>query len=179
MLHVDHPQVQHGAEESIWLRTRVRAFTQVVQDKQFSALGLVLVAELARVCRLIGIVDDDKAAGGEFVVEEEDEAPLREQQRAVVVVERPGFFRLPDDDDVGEVVERMPETKGLLGDDERVEKTGESAVAVDSAFEHNTMMRGPAAAAKSITRASSEHKKKSSGKVKKGNAIDDLFRGLG
>ena len=40
-----------------WTLMWCRVFTQIVNDNQFSALGLTLVAELARIQRIIGIED--------------------------------------------------------------------------------------------------------------------------
>ena len=156
-------------EERHRLRRMRRAFTQVVRDSQFSALGLVLVAELARVWKCIG---------GEERVSQmpRESAAVGVEDGAMDVEERAG-------DDVGEVVERVPEPEVSSAD---VSAGNMGATLKTEGVESLVSGSSGPAAKSTITRSKSKSpprtmkaQKRKSGKVKKrSSVIDDLFRGL-
>lgn len=146
-----------------------------MRDNQFSALGLVLVAELARVW---------KCLGGEERVDRvpRESAAVGVEDVAMDVEER-------SKDDVGEAVERVPEPKTSSADvsaelavsmedmgaslkTEVVESLvpGSSEPAAKSTFTRSKLKDPP---------RTTKAQKRKSGKVKKrSSVIDDLFRGL-
>ena len=138
-----------------------RAFTQVVSDNQFATLGLVLVAELARVWKIIG---------GEWDVgdgQEISHVNANEDGKRVTVASG----RLQDD--VGELVERPP-----LGDVSLVSEATDQAAAVQTEQVRSSIAEERGAKAVSPPKVIKRRKVKA-GKVKKGSSvIDDLFRGL-
>lgn len=134
-----------------------------MRDNQFSALGLVLVAELARVWKVIGGEREGDVGEGQRT----GEVDANEDGKGVTVV----LGRLPDD--VGEVVERTPMGGFSLGSEATV---GAAAVKTDQVRSSTTDERKTKAVSppKVIKR-----RKAKAGKVKKGSSvIDDLFRGL-
>ena len=75
---------------------RVRSFTQIIQDNQFSAMGLVLLAELSNIARLIGIDLGQEEAGRSKNLPEtkiEDLEDLEDLEDIGEAVRRPMFQR--------------------------------------------------------------------------------------
>ena len=148
-----------------------RAFTQVVQDSQFSALGIVLVAELARVWKLIG--------GSVKVVDDSAEVVAVDSEQRLTG--KPSQFL----EDIGEAVERIPKP-GAPSTDVRNEST-----TVDNAAFQTEPLRYLARPLPNTSTGKIKLKpiflpkvtirqKKKPSKARKGSSvIDDLFRGLG
>jgi len=159
-----------------------RSFTQVVQDKQFSALGLILVAELARIRRVVG-----------FDLEEGEVAEDAEGK----LVHGKSFLRSRGSEDLGEAVGRStlahpsirlensasaaaapfgPCITGNIelslgpakGSPDVVGATMESALLLDPQGEERPAASKPQGSPKSAKRK----------RRKPANPIDDLFLGL-
>jgi ribonuclease MRP protein subunit RMP1 len=156
----------------------LRAFSTLVADSQFSTLGVVLIAMLARVGRIVGLpeVEADPAGADANVKtllvssfratgQQSGEAVLREYM-----------------EDVGKVVERSPSTKASPseaiiqpgGASKRLAKASANSTeggAVDANGQNATKTTVQEAAP--LTSDTRPKKKR-----KKGNAIDDLFSNL-
>ena len=131
-----------------------------MKDNQFSALGLVLVAELARLWKVVG--GEGAVGEGQGV----GDVDANEDRKGVTLPP----VRLPDD--VGEVVERTP-----LEDVSVSKATVEvAAVQTEHVRSSTTDERGIKAVSPSNV---IKRRKAKAGKIKKGSSvIDDLFRGL-
>lgn len=153
--------------------TMFRAFTQVVRDSQFSALGLVLVAELARVWKCLGGEDRVSRVPSESAAVGVEMVAMKANEGSKV--------------DVGEPVERVPEPETFSADvsaDLAVSAQVTGATSKTEVVE-SLVSGSPEPAAKSTgTRSKSspgmmKSQKRKSGKIKKrSSVIDDLFRGL-
>lgn len=140
------------------------AFVQLVGDRQFAAVGLVLVAALGSFCTSLGL-------------EWEDESDVLDGVDAEAVLEHFAADAGVDGgegDDVGVVVERQ---EGGEGEDWSGSE-GRGSEDNPLTDEEQQPKRGPAKRAKRRSDASPEPKKKKAKKRKKGDAIDDLFAGL-
>ena len=132
-----------------------------MRDNQFSALGLVLVAELAKVWKVIG-GEGDVGEGQE--VGHVDANERRKGARVASV-------RLSDD--VGEVVERTPVGDVSFGSEAvvKIAAVETDQVRISTRDERGTKAVSPPKVIK--------RRKAKAGKVKKGSSvIDDLFSGL-
>ena len=132
-----------------------------MSDNQFATLGLVLVAELARVWKIIG-GEGDVGDGQEI-----DLVKAIEDGKRVTVAS----VRLHDD--VGELVERPP-----TGDVSLVSEATDQAAAVQTEQVRSSIADKRGAKAVSPQKMNKRRKVKA-GKIKKGSSvIDDIFRGL-
>ena len=146
----------------------VRSFTQVVHDNQFCTLGLVLLAELARIRRMLGARS----------VKEEDSSGSAAQDPWGAAAPP-----LPPAEEIGEAVERdfrvklslvAPLTQGISialsrttdGEQANTRDASSSTLATDVAEKQLEKV--------SPSKSHSSKRKKREG----GNVIDDLFRGL-
>ena len=133
------------------------SFSQIVADGRFAVLGLVLIAVLAQTCHIAGI----NAQFEEKEVAEADRA-LRDHLDVGKHVAQDVASSMHDADDLGEVVDREG-----MGDEEKKDgmplhtTTGEAKAKVQRTKS-------------GIARTTPPRKRR-----KKGNAIDDLFSGLG
>ena len=147
----------------------VRSFTHVVQDNQFGTLGLVLLAELARIRQMLGARS----------VKEEDSSEPAAQDPSLGAAARP----LPQAEEIGEAVERdfriklspvLPVTQGVSvalsrttnGEQANTRDASSSTLATDVAEKQLEKVSPP--------KSQSSQRKKRKG----GNVIDELFRGL-
>jgi ribonuclease MRP protein subunit RMP1 len=158
-----------------------RAFSNLVPDNQYSALGLVLLGCLAQVKSVIGQLVEDEGLDGGIVEAEVDEGESMVREVEVA-------------DDFGEVVSREEvlgngkesrdevdeegkDEQGQLGEQVQ-EETGEEAQEMTMARSGKKKRTGPriddTRLAEEILTPSKPPKKKR----KKGDAFDDLFSGL-
>lgn len=133
------------------------AFSQIVADGRFAVLGLVLLAALAQVCQINGIITayDDL---GQAEVEKVLEDFSKEQWEAET---EPQEAEQRDDEDLGVVITR-----------EEASATHVSAVSPVSTEDGLEKVLQP-------VRSSKDNRKPPRKKRRTGNAIDDLFSGLG
>ena len=157
-----------------------RAFSNLVADNQYSALGLMLLGTLARVKSILGRLVEDKGMNGGSVesVDPTEVTGESVQEGADAGVE-PG-------DDFGEVVKR----EEILGDAEdglrKLEKKGEFEEAKEEVSqavkEKRVRMKkrmGPwIDRDERVEKEESTPSKPSKKKRKKGDAFDDLFDSL-
>ena len=140
------------------------AFSQVVADGRFAVLGLVLVAMLAQLSHITGITQAYDELG-----QAEVEKVLEQFGREDWEGEISAVTHLPTlTDDLGEVVEREP-------------VSGSEGVPSVAATQRQTRA-GPSKISqieKSRKRKATPIDKPARKKRSKGNAIDDLFSGLG
>ena len=146
----------------------VRSFTQLVQDNQFCTLGLVLLAELARIRQMLGAQSIKK-----------DLSEPAAQDPSLGAAARP----LPQVEEIGEAVERdfriklspvPPLTQGRSialsrttdGEQANTRDASCSTLATDVADKRLEKV--------SPSKSQSAKRKRRKG----GNVIDDLFRGL-
>ncbi|KAK5108292.1 hypothetical protein LTR62_008607 [Meristemomyces frigidus] len=154
------------------------AFSQVVADGRFSVLGLVLLGILAEACRLLAITAAFDDLGQEEVEKVLEQFAAEEGVQAGCTL----------DEDLGEVLTRTSEVVDprVRSGAARVQTTTERSVAPDIdkkalvptrvSRTGPTAVSGSSSASKIISGLRTEKKKK---KAKKGDAIDDLFGGLG
>ncbi len=156
-----------------------RAFSTLVADTQFSTLGVVLLAILARVGRLVGLPEPPPAP--ELKPKTILATSLKQtgDDRGEVVQ------RTYKSEEVGEVVSRaMAEKKRENVDvgkivDREAKDVGDAAISRSeriSDADERKWHRSGKEAAETVGTAGVETKKKK--RRKKGNAIDDLFAGL-
>lgn len=137
-----------------------RAFSTVVADNQFSTLGVVLVALLARI---------SKALPGE---EEKQPASSGSVDTLVHSYHQAGVH---DGEDTGEIVGRRAHTGGFSPPLVPVtQPETENNHAVGARNESKTMQ----VPEKTAPKATKENKKKKKKKKEKGNEIDDIFNSL-
>lgn len=129
-----------------------RSFSQIVADGRFSVLGLVLLAVLAEVCRIVGITAELEELGQAEVEKVLEIFAAEAWSDEDAVAER--------HEDVGQVVRRDEAT------DDATKAVLQEPVA------DNTKKRA-------LTECSEQLVKKKKTRRKKANAIDDLFSGLG
>ena len=134
------------------------AFSQIITDGRFAVLGLVLIAALAQMCQMTGINSGFEEAG---VVEAGEAFQNLEEALKQPVVERMETTTHVEED-LGEIIDREEVTEGL--------KEGEVLQQIAPA-QMQTVSKKPTSGTKSSTPARKRRKK--------GNAIDDLFSGLG
>ena len=151
----------------MWLRV----FTQIVNDNQFSALGLTLVAELARIQRIIGLENGTVEEPGNLNVRALTEA-FEDLGQAVA---KPGT----SNSDV-EAASHFP----AAGDLPELLDSGERRGALEGP-QAGVVVIGPDPRPREETKEASAAKEKSvpkrpakRQKRKSTNIIDDLFQGL-
>ena len=160
------------------------AFSNLVADNQYSALGLVLLGCLARV----------KSVIRQFVEEEKIEGTDSEAEVEGDVVMEPMTIENERQDDLGEVVDRreiLGNLEGPLYDDEvsgeeqemleeqiAPETTEETPRVTISKQGKNKRMGPPVNRDESLTRETPTPSKPPKKKRKKGDAFDDLFSSL-
>ena len=154
----------------------LRAFSTLVADSQFSTLGVVLLAILARVGRLVGLPEPLAA-------------PVLKPGQIAKVVLATSLKETGDDrgelvprvygsEDVGEVISREVAEKMSKGEDRDLGKVvdGQLDDVGDAAVSHESRKEARRhEVAEADLAIGMERKKK---RRKKGNAIDDLFAGL-
>ena len=158
----------------MWLRV----FTQIVNDNQFSALGLTLVAELARIQRIIGLED---GAVGESVnrcvrpASDSNKALIEAYEDLGEAVAKPVTSR--SDVEVGPRFPAAGDLPELLdsGDGRgALEGSEASALVVGPDLRLREESKGASAAKeRKVSRKPANRQKK-----KSTNIIDDLFQGL-
>jgi len=133
------------------------AFSQLVADARFAVLGVVLIAVLAQVCGVTGVTREFEELGEREVVE-----VIEKFGRELWTVEDVG-------EDAGEVVQRDG-SGSLIGEEKTSVQVAESP-----------KMKMAERKKQANTRAASSTELKVSKKKRKkgGDAIDDLFSGLG
>lgn len=162
------------------------AFSQVVADGRFAVIGVVLMAILAQVVGIVGIVAEleelaeaeveqalERFAGEEWGLEET--AVVRSGLKGALPVTQKVSVTLGED--VGEVIKREEEKPIQL----EKAATGKTSTKIqakqrDSPKPESTVIPSKRRAEEPSTKKSSKKKKK---KKKGGDAIDDLFSGLG
>ena len=161
-----------------WTLMWRRVFTQIVNDNQFSALGLTLVAELARIQRIIGIEDGAVEEPGNLSVR-----PASDSHKALTeafedlgeVVAKPVTSRA--DVDIGPHFPAAGDLPELLdfGDGSGALEDPEAEVVVagpDPRLREETK-EASTAEEKEIPKKPAKRQKR-----KTTNIIDDLFQGL-
>jgi hypothetical protein len=133
------------------------SFSQIVTDGRFAVLGLVLIAVLAQSCQIAGINSGIDEAEG---VEAEHALKDLEGARDEPVAKRVGTTT-HDGEDLGEVIDRDEMTR-----EAKDEASQQIVTAKPGAGSERS---------KGSTTSSTPARKRR----KKGNAIDDLFSGLG
>ncbi|KAL1626543.1 Ribonuclease MRP protein subunit rmp1 [Diplodia seriata] len=162
------------------------AFSHVVASTQFSAIGLALLAVLARVTQLTGIT-----AAYEDEAEQAMQAVLRELAATDARQLLSDGIRSPRgegvaSEDLGEVVGRMEDVGEVMGRGEAdlMEKEGTKGDGMDlpliaaSDKKKKKGKRTKEPEPKPEPEAKEPPKKKKKSKKAKGSAIDDLFAGL-
>lgn len=141
------------------------AFSQVAADGRFATLGLVLTAVLSQACQILGLtakLEDLGQIEVEKVLHQFARESLQEQGRSEHALSQGG-------EDAGEVVQRITHEETM--------ETPASGQAPDS----GTAATEPAN--QNDTRTGDKRRKDIAGtkskKRRKGDAIDDLFSGLG
>lgn len=148
------------------------AFSQIVADGRFATLGLVLIASLAQVCQMVGVI-----AAFEDLGQAEVEKAIREFGKEYWEVA--GETKGPGDgdaEDFGEVVARdlISGSQSNKEDFETTELSTQSTI-MPSKRLHNTKTSAGISAATSAEERLTKPVRK---KRKKGNAIDNLFSNL-
>lgn len=158
------------------------AFSQIVADKQFAALGLVLMAVLAELCRIFGLTTAYEDLG-----QAEVERVLERFADEAWDGEGPATGNWNRAEDVGEVISRDAEMNGI----QQVSETGGTStqpLTTPPASDQRAQMierttdpsEGyPKTRTKTFPEHRIERKPTKAKKRKKGDAIDDLFSGLG
>lgn len=148
------------AECRIWADVYVvrwyGAFSQLVAERRFAALGIVLLGVLARVCALLGVAGEAAAAAGDV------RGGCKESQQEEVMDSR------DEEVDVGVVVRR--ENVGILEEDPNDDDRGSTEVSEDDEAGELVERRG-----RSRQRIEREKRTKKAKKRKPGNSIDDIF----
>lgn len=157
----------HSQRMAFWRDIMVpkwqHSFSQVVADGRFSVLGLVLMAVLAQICRIVGLTAELEDLG-QIEVEKVLEDFGREQRALQDSVGDPS-----QGEDVGEVIRREEEEDD--DDDMLAQMPASAEPKVKPAIPPT-----PEAASKATTKRPSEtSEKRSKKKRRKGNAIDDIF----
>ncbi|KAK1814815.1 Ribonuclease MRP protein subunit rmp1 [Friedmanniomyces endolithicus] len=148
------------------------AFSQVAADGRFAVLGLLLLGALAEVCRIVGLTAAFEELG-QAEVEKVIERFAEEGFEGRTDV-RPSVLS-GQSEDVGELVTRhfvgldVPGTRPVA--EGGVEGASDSKHLKQSTSKRNAMKRS--------SKSSIEPQAKTRRRVKKGDAIDDLFSGLG
>ena len=145
------------------------AFSQLVADARFAVMGLVLLAVLAQVCRVLGITAEIE----ENIGPEESERILRNYRQDEYDVLSDGFVATNEThgfgEDFGEIVPRAPLPEDHLPGD--ASKTEERTI--------NNKPYVPAVEEEKSRQSTATMTKKNTKKRKKsGNVIDDMFSGL-
>ena len=142
------------------------AYSQLTADGRFSVLGLVLMSALAEACRILAITAAFEDVG-QAEVEKVLERFAKEgwEREDAVDVENVG-------EDVGEAISRDPITDGV---DEIPSITKAQPVKATTSSPRTEL----SVATSSKKRSTSGIDKGTKKKRRKGNAIDDLFSGLG
>ena len=158
----------------MWLRV----FTQIVNDNQFSALGLTLVAELARIQRIIGLENGTVEEPGNLNVR-----PASDSHKALTeafedlgqAVAKPGTSN--SDVEVGPHLSAAGDMPELLDSSERRgaledPQPGVVVVGQDPRPREESKEASAAKEKSAPKKAAKRQKRKST------NIIDDLFQGL-
>ena len=152
-----------------------RAFTQLVQESQFSVVGIVLVAELAKVWKVLR-GGGDKAKPGAL----ENERAWDCQKP---VMEAANQF----DDEIGEAVPRRLEDDNSMGIIRLESSPNQKVAAIASMTNLVALITASSAAdpdaangtrSESLATTSDRHKKKGKKVKKVRSVISELFRGL-
>lgn len=133
------------------------SFSQIVADGRFAVLGLVLIAVLAQTCH-IAVIDSGLE---ESEVVEADKA-LQNLMEVEAHVAQDVKSSMHDADDLGEVVDRAG-----MGDEEKKDVEPMRTTTGEAKVKAQRSKSG-------IAKTTPPRKRR-----KKGNAIDDLFSGLG
>lgn len=157
-------QLQHW--QDVMVAKWFQAFSQVVADGRFAVLGLVLTAVLSDVSRILGIISAYEGLAqaevekvlDKFAKETWDGAAMSKQLGTVL----PSFEA---NEDVGELVARSSVARGL----------SESPSLAHKEPDPPTSRQLPPKRKPDEERSAARKSKKR----RKGNAIDDLFSGLG
>ncbi|TKA29969.1 hypothetical protein B0A54_15522 [Friedmanniomyces endolithicus] len=148
------------------------AFSQVAADGRFAVLGLVLLGTLAEVCRIVGITAAFEVLGQtevEKVLERFTEEGFEERNDV-----RPSISG-GQAEDVGELV-----TRHFVGlDVPSTPPVAEAGVKQAQASQQLTQSTPRRNGLKPSSKSSVEPPAKTRRRGKKGDAIDDLFSGLG
>jgi ribonuclease MRP protein subunit RMP1 len=156
-------------QTAFWQDTMVpkwqRAFSQVTADGRFSIPGLFLLAVLADVCRIMGIT-----VAFEELAKSKVEKLLQDfaqESRLELGSRKISPIKDSDAEDVGEKLERDAPPSSDVETREFSSKELEKAAMMPQTAKapNDSLMAGP--------------KPEKRRKRRKGNAIDDLFRGLG
>jgi ribonuclease MRP protein subunit RMP1 len=143
------------------------AFSQIVADKRFAALGLVLLAALGRMCKITGVLERIEEGADEDVrlalakfADGEGGRALRGFDAHVNEMEEVG----EESDDVGTVVARVEDEESA----EFMVDAGDGAP--------KTGLHERASPVLEVEGVAPKRKRKT--RSKKGDAIDDIFAGL-
>lgn len=139
--------------------SQVRAFSALVADNQYAALGLMLIATLARVRRLVLPLKKE-------VVEEKGDAES-------ILGGLVGQSEL----DLGEVIRRV-DIEGKSGKDTSMGEVGEEGEGAEVKKPKNKKRRDTGEASEVKSPADSMPAKRPKKKRKKGDAFDDIFDSL-
>lgn len=187
-----------AAELDLWVDQLVprtwRAFSQVAADNRFAVLGVFLLAVLAQVCGLLGLLDriDDAANEDMVKVLQRFEHEVWDQHE---VLGEPAPARIRGIEDHGERILRYDEQDATAvgpaahGVPNQSHSTAQFSVKSiqesrpESGAEVNQLKDGSkvkkSSSTKSLKRAASKaHKDRPKKKSKSSNAIDNLFDGL-
>lgn len=164
-----------------------RPFTQVIQDNQFSALGLTLVAAVSEIRRMValpfeGEIDSD-------LVPSTDSVPVKTQSLELAedfgeAVDRCVSLStsiLPGSDPASAVKESEPQPQDSSGLEPKDPRPGDPALDISNIVQVSSgrTVQTPQKLAKAErARASSDERMQKRKKSKKANPIDDLFQSL-
>ncbi|KAH7321473.1 hypothetical protein BKA65DRAFT_81466 [Rhexocercosporidium sp. MPI-PUGE-AT-0058] len=156
----------------VWVLPRCfLAFSNVVADNQYAALGLMLMATLARVRRVLRGLGREKANQDGNENEGGRDADVKE----VLLAEQVADARATD---LGEVVSRE-EVVDIAGEDEGIEvKKSKKKKRRERVEEDGEAESGAGTGVGDGVGASATPAKRPKKKRKKGDAFDDLFAGL-
>ena len=168
----------------VWVAKWWAVFSQVVAEGRFAVVGLVLVAVLGEVGRVVGVTEGLEVMGEEEVRGgiERFGREMREEGGGGGVLGERGVKGKGDGkgegEDMGVTVAR---DEGQGGDGETDEFRGIGSGAKSAAMSSSTEKTGkrPASPMKHGTEPPPKERKKKTKKRKSGNAIDDLFSALG
>lgn len=147
--------------EDVLMEKCYLAFSQLVADNQYAALGLMLVGTLARIGKVIAPLRVERTLDGEEVVDGGKHEGAEGQEVL----------------DLGEVVQReeVGDEKGGKGE-KQSEDADEDAAALKKSKKKKRFL--PADGARGSVMEDSIVTKRPKKKRKKGDAFDDLFAGL-
>ena len=166
-----------------------RAFSNLVADMSFSTLGVVLLAILARVGRLVGLPGP---AGPDLNPGQKPKTVLATSLRETGDDRGEVVQRMYDSEDIGEVVSREMtgkkrikkiENKGESAGpgkvvDREMEEIGDSAMSQPERIGEAEKTRSHGSGNEALETAPTTGVERKKKRRKKANAIDDLFAGL-